>query len=130
MNWNGWTIDRIVLLFVSLAYLLVGIQVWMYHYRQNFHHKIMYVPVVTAPIIFLLGVIVVINRTDAANLLFAIALIAGTASGLVGVYRHYKGVGVRVGGYALRNFLIGPPIVLPLVFSALGAFGLIAMYWS
>ena len=53
----------------------------------------------------------------------------GVASGLVGFFYHVRGVGQRVDGYVLRNFLVGPPIILPLMFSALGVVGLFAAYW-
>ncbi|MFC5448611.1 hypothetical protein [Paenibacillus aestuarii] len=49
---------------------------------------------------------------------------------MIGFYFHFRGVGIRVGGWALRNFLIGPPVTLPLMFSALSVLGLIAIYWK
>jgi hypothetical protein len=57
MNWHIWSIDRTLILFVSLAFLALGIQVTMFHYRQNFHHKSMWVPVISAPIFFITGMI-------------------------------------------------------------------------
>jgi hypothetical protein len=41
------------------------------------------------------------------------------------------GVGQRVGGFSQsQNFLVGPPIVLPLMMSAISALGLLALYWG
>lgn len=42
MEWASWSLDRVLILFVSLAFLMIGIQVTLYHYRQNFHHAAMF----------------------------------------------------------------------------------------
>ncbi|MNW22307.1 hypothetical protein D3C71_2237120 [compost metagenome] len=54
---------------------------------------------------------------------------AGTFIGAVGFYFHFHGVGIRVGGWTMRNFLVGPPVILPVLFIAISALGLIAVYW-
>jgi hypothetical protein len=130
MNWSMWSIDRILILFVSLAFLMIDIQVTMFHYRQNFHHKSMWVPVISAPIFFIAGIILTWYNASWLHTLFLVLMWFGVIAGLIGFYFHFRGVGVRVGGWALRNFLIGPPITLPLMFSALSVLGLIAMYWK
>ncbi len=129
MNWMGWSLERILILFVSLAFLLMFAQVTMYHYRQNFHHKAMWLPVIASPLFFLTGITLVFYDPPWMNTLFLILMWIGLLDGIIGIYYHIKGVGVRVGGWALRNFLIGPPIILPLMFMALSGLGLIAIYW-
>lgn len=129
MYWNGWPIDRITILFVSLAFLLIGIQVTLFHYRQNFHHKSMWVPVLAAPLFFIAGVAYSFYNVSWLSTLFLWFMWIGVLNGLVGFYYHFRGVGVRVGGWALRNFLIGPPIILPLLFTAMSTFALIVIYW-
>lgn len=128
MNWNGWTLERWSILFVSLAFLMIGVQVFLFHYRQNFHNKVMWTPVIEAPIIFISGIVLVMFRTDIAATIWVWLMYIAVFSGLTGFYFHTRGLGKRVGGYELRNFLIGPPIMLPLILSALGGFGLIAIY--
>jgi hypothetical protein len=130
MYWKDWSLDRIVVLFVAAAYLFIGVQVTMSHYRQNFHHKAMWGPVISSPLFFLGGVAFVFSNQMWLYYLFALLMWIGIAEGLVGFYYHFHGVGVRVGGYASRNFLMGPPVVLPLLFSAMGLLGLIALYWG
>ncbi|WP_127586403.1 hypothetical protein [Paenibacillus koleovorans] len=130
MNWDSWSLDRIVILFVSLAFLLIGIQVTMFHYRQSFTHKAMWAPVLSSPIFFLAGLVLVMYNASWLSTLFMILMWIGLVDGLIGFYFHFRGVGIRVGGYALRNFLIGPPVILPLVFSAVSVLGLIAIYWK
>lgn len=130
MNWNGWPMERVLILFVTLAYLLIGIQVTMYHYRQNFHHKSMYIPVFLFPVFVVVGLILTIYNNPVIQLCFGVLMAIGMVVGLVGAYLHFRGIGVRVGSYRmLRNYLIGPPVILPLLFLAVGALGLIALYW-
>jgi hypothetical protein len=129
MNWNGWTLDRVLVLFIGAAFLLLWAQVFLFHYRQNFHHKSMYIPVVVAPLLALSAVGLAFYNVPWLIAIYTTLSILGLLSGLVGTYYHYKGVGVRVGGYELRNFLIGPPVTLPIVFSALSVLGLFAIYW-
>ncbi|WJH33679.1 hypothetical protein N6H14_27280 [Paenibacillus sp. CC-CFT747] len=130
MYWNDWSLDRIVVLFVSLAFLLIGIQVTLYHYRQNFHHKAMWLPVLASPVFFVAGIILTWYNASWLHTLFLVLMYVGAVAGLIGVYFHFRGVGLRVGGWAMRNFMIGPPVILPMVFTAVSVLGLIALYWK
>lgn len=130
MYWSAWSIDRVLILFVSLAFLIMGIQVTMFHYRQNFRHPSMWGPVIAAPVFFVAGIVLTCYNVPGLHTLFLVLMWIGVIAGLIGFYFHFRGVGVRVGGWALRNFLIGPPITLPLMFSALSVLGLIAVYWK
>jgi hypothetical protein len=130
MHWDGWSMDRIVVLFVGLAYFLIAIQVTLMHYRQNFHHKAMWAPVASAPLFAVTGLTLAIWGYGWLHALFIAMMWLGVVIGMVGFYLHFHGVGVRVGGYELRNFMIGPPVIFPLIFSALGGLALIAVYWG
>jgi len=46
----------------------------------------------------------------------------------VGTYYHWAGVGARVDGYTWNNLMVGPPVTLPLMVSAMGVLALIALY--
>lgn len=130
MNWTDWPLERFLILFVGFAYLLVGAQVTLSHYRQNFHHKAMWAPVIEAPVFCLTALTLAFYRTDWLVTLFFLMMLLGTVSGLAGFYYHLHGVGVRVGGYEFRNFLVGPPLILPLLFTAISSLGLAAIYWG
>ena len=129
MLWSSWSLDRVVILFLGVAFLAIGVQVTMSHYRQNFHHKAMWAPVVSAPVFALTAFCLAFSRSDWLFGLFAMLMGLGMIIGGVGVYFHFHGVGVRVGGYTSRNFLTGPPVVLPVMYGALCVLGLIAYYW-
>ncbi len=129
MIWTDWSLSRLSVLIIGLGYLLTFAQVTMYHYRQNFRHYAMWLPVIVGPAVGLsataLALLNLALLVPITNGLFWLA----TAGGIVGFGYHFVGVGERVGGYQTSNFLVGPPIILPLIFSALGVLGLIALYW-
>ncbi len=130
LNWTGWPVERILLLLVGLVYLVVFVQVTLFHYRQNFHKKVMWVPVIETPIFGLASILYVFYAASWLQTTVAVFFWIAIASGLIGSFYHIRGVGQRVAGYKLRNFLVGPPLTLPSLISVLGIFGLIAMYWG
>lgn len=130
VGWNGWPFERVAVLFASCASLLIFIQVTLFHYRQNFRHWSQWVPVIALPILALTGFLFSASNVDWVRTAFIVLCLGDALGGLVGFYLHLKGVGQRVDGYRLQNFLVGPPIILPLMISALSVFALLAVYWS
>jgi hypothetical protein len=128
MIWTEWSLDRMIVFFVGLAYLLIGIQVTMSHYKQNFHNKAMWAPVIASPILFVSSIVLALINRQGLYVFVQILYWLGIFIGLIGFGFHFKGVGHRIGGYKLRNFLMGPPVILPLLFAAMSVLGLIAMY--
>ena len=51
--WNGWPLNRVVILFTALGFGLIFIQVTLMHYRQNFHHWSQWLPVIALPVLAL-----------------------------------------------------------------------------
>lgn len=129
MQGMEWPLQRVVVLFVSLAFLIVGVQVTLSHYRQSFHHKAMWAPVVAAPLFCITALALVFLDADWLLRGFLVLMWIGVLIGGVGVYYHVHGVSLRVGGFTSRNFLTGPPVALPLLFAGLSVLGLIACYW-
>ena len=128
--WDGWPFARLYLLLVAVAFLVVGAQVYLFHWRAAFRSKAMYGPVIMAPIIAAAGVAAAIVRNDvigwAAVAIFAIGLL----DGVVGLVLHLRGIAARVGGFTLRNMTAGPPPLLPLAFAALALTGGLAVVWQ
>ncbi|MTI79409.1 MAG: hypothetical protein FH758_00795 [Firmicutes bacterium] len=128
--WDGWPINRIILLFTAIAFLMISLQVTLFHYRQNFRHWAMYGPVVGGPILGLLSLALVFYNVPVLRSILAVLLFAGIALGATGSYLHISGLGQRVGGYGeSQNYLIGPPLTLPAMVAAMSILGLIALYW-
>jgi hypothetical protein len=128
--WGDWSFARVYLLLVAGAFVLVGAQVFLFHWRGGFRKWTMYGPVLLAPGLVLAGIVGAIARDGwlgwAALALFAF----GIVDGLVGVYEHVRGVAERVGGFTVRNLMSGPPIFLPASFLALSATGILALLWD
>lgn len=129
MVWTGWSLARLMILLVGVAYLMISIQVTLLHYRQNFRHPAMWLPVLGGPIIGICAGLLALFNLHLLVGLFIILLWIVLIAGVIGFYYHLRGVGQRVGGYGMNNILVGPPIVLPLMLSALALFGLFAVNW-
>ena len=128
--WDGWPFARLYLLLVAVAFLVVGGQVFLFHWRAAFRAKSMYGPVVMAPIIAAAGVAAAIARTDAIGWTATAVFAVGFVDGLIGLVLHLRGVAQRVGGFTLRNVMAGPPFLLPLAFGALALTGGLAVVWQ
>ncbi|KJS17793.1 MAG: hypothetical protein VR69_03405 [Peptococcaceae bacterium BRH_c4b] len=128
--WDGWPITRVILLFTGIALLMISLQVTLFHYRQNFRHWAMYGPVVGGPVLGLLSILLVFYNAPALRSVLLVLLYAGVVLGITGSALHINGIGQRVGGYEQsQNYLIGPPLTLPMMVAAMSILGLIALYW-
>lgn len=129
MYWVGWPWDRVVIMFTGLAFLLIWLQVTLFHYRQNFRNKTMWIPVLATPLLGLLAVIIAFFNLPLLRLAWVVLLAVGALAGIGGFALHFEGVGERVDGYRMHNFLVGPPIVMPLMVTAISVLGIFALYW-
>lgn len=128
--WDGWPYARVYLLLVAVAFLVVGGQAFLFHWRAAFRSKTMYTPVVMAPIIAAAGVAVAVVRNDVVGWTATVIFAIGFVNGLIGLGLHLRGVASRVGGFTLRNLTAGPPPLLPLAFAALALTGGLAVVWE
>ena len=129
MVWEGWPLSRVLMLFVGAAFLMIATQVALFHYRQNFHHWAQWTPVIGAPAIGLVALLTAIFNATWLNWVLIALLGVGLLVGVVGFALHFTGVGERVDGYRFNNFLVGPPIVLPLMVTAMSVLGLLVILW-
>ncbi|GEM_PF-228878 len=130
MAWDGWPLARVVILFTSFGFLLVFVQVTLMHYRQNFRTWSQWVPVVSLPFMALWALLLSLQNLDWIRTVFIVLCVLEAIGGLYGAYLHLRGVGRRVDGYRLHNFLVGPPVMLPFLISATSVLALLAVYWS
>lgn len=128
--WEGWDFQRFYLVFVSLAFVLLGLQVFLFHYRAAFSRRSMYLPVVAAPLLALAALVAALVRDGAIGWIAVAIFAVGVLGGLFGVLEHARGVLYRVGGLTLRNILTGPPTLLPLTFAAVAFSGGLAVLWG
>jgi len=128
--WEGWPFARVYLLLVAVAFLVVGTQVLLFHWRAAFRDRTMYLPVVAAPLLAVAGIATAIVRNDAVGWTAVAVFAVGVLGGLLGVVLHLRGVAARIGGFTLRNLVAGPPFLLPLAFAALALTGGLAVVWQ
>lgn len=130
LNWSGWPLDRVFDLAMGLLFLVIFVQVALFHYRQNFRHWSMWIPVIATPLFGLCLVVYAFCRTAWLMNLLTVLLTVGIVAGLYGSYKHIRGVGLRVDGFKLRNFMVGPPLTLPALITAVSILGLFALHWG
>ncbi|ASS74285.1 hypothetical protein CIG75_04315 [Tumebacillus algifaecis] len=129
-GWYGWPIERVVILLLGLMFFMIFVQVTMYHYRQNFRHWSMWIPVLATPIDGLALVTLTFANLSWLRAALSVLLAASLLAGAFGSFMHLRGVGERVGGYEMRNFLVGPPATLPGLITLSSVIGLILLYWA
>lgn len=128
--WDGWPYGRVYLLLVAVAFLVVGGQVLLYHWRAAFRARTMYVPVLLAPVLAAAGVVAAVTRNDITGWIAAVVFAVGALVGIVGLVLHLRGTASRIGGFTLRNLMAGPPPLLPLAYAALALTGGLAVVWE
>lgn len=129
-GWSGWDFQRFYLLFVAAAFTLLGLQVLLFHWRAAFKKWTMYGPVLLAPVLAAAGVVAALSRDGLLGWIAVGVFAMGVLDGLVGVYEHVHGVAERIGGFSLRNLMAGPPVFLPVTFTALAVSGGLAVVWG
>lgn len=126
--WLGWPAQRVLYVFLGVVFLAIFVQVTLFHLRQNFRHPTMWLPVIATPALALLAFLLAWQQLAWLRITFSTLAGIGALAGLVGTYYHLAGVGERVDGYTLNNFMVGPPPTLPLMVTALSVLGLIVVY--
>jgi hypothetical protein len=128
--WVGWDFQRFYLLFAGVAFGLLGLQVLLFHWRAAFKKRTMYGPVLLAPALTVAGVVGALSREGWLGWAAVVVFVLGVADGLIGIYEHTRGIAERIGGFSLRNLVAGPPVLLPVMFTALAFSGALALLWG
>ena len=126
MAWSGWSLARIVVAFVGVAFAALGVQVYLMHARSAFHRTEQYAPVIGAPLLAIAAAWVVAAPSGAACTVFVVLGVIGVLTGALGSALHVRGVVLRVGGLTFHNLVEGPPVLLPVLYAALATLGLFA----
>ncbi len=128
--WDGWPFARLYMLLVALAFAVIGLQVLLFHWRAGFRSWTMYGPVLLAPVIVLAGLVGALQPDGLLGWIVLAVFAFGIVDGLVGIVEHLRGIARRIGGFSLRNFMSGPPPLLPVAFMALALTGALALVWE
>jgi hypothetical protein len=128
--WDGWPFARLYMLLVALAFLVVGLQVLLFHWRAGFRRLTMYGPVLLAPVLVLAGAVGALQRDGFVGWVVLAVFVLGILDGVIGIAEHLRGIARRIGGFSLRNLMSGPPPLLPVAFMALALTGALALVWE
>jgi hypothetical protein len=128
--WDGWDLDRAVLVFTGVAYVAIWIQLSLYHWAGGFKHLAMWGPVLSTPLVIAGAVLGAVARDGVWGWVALTLLVFGIVEGLAGLYFHVQGIRSQIGGFSTRNLLSGPPPMLPLAYAAMGALGAGALTWN
>jgi hypothetical protein len=128
--WDAWPFARLYMLLVALAFVVIGLQVLLFHWRAGFRRWTMYGPVLLAPVIVVAGVVGALQRDGPLGWIVLSVFALGILDGLVGTVEHLRGIARRIGGFSLRNLMSGPPPLLPVAFTALALTGALALVWE
>jgi hypothetical protein len=128
--WDGWPFARLYMLLVALAFVVIGLQVLLFHWRAGFRRWTMYGPILLAPVIVLAGIAGALQRDGSLGWIALSVFGLGILDGLVGIFEHLRGIARRIGGFTLRNLMSGPPPLLPVAFTALALTGALALMWE
>ncbi|HEU4964115.1 MAG TPA: hypothetical protein VFV52_09740 [Bacilli bacterium] len=129
-GWYGWPLERVVLLLIGLMFFMIFVQVTLFHYRQNFRHWSMWIPVIATPVDGFLLVWFAFYAVPWLLLTIQTLMWVSLFAGGFGSFMHARGIGQRVGGYEMRNFLVGPPLMLPGMITGSSILTLVVLYWS
>jgi hypothetical protein len=128
--WDGWDLDRTVLVFTGVAYLVIWIQLSLYHWAGGFKHLAMWGPVLSTPLVIAGATLGAVARDGIWGWIALALLVFGIVEGLMGLYFHVQGIRSQIGGLSTRNLLSGPPPMLPLAYASVGALGVGALVWN
>ncbi len=107
--------------------LLTGGEAYFEHLRGSFNKKVMWTPVIVAPLAAAAGLGALKSEQTAQG---PLAWVSGAAlaAGLAGGLFHFQGIRRMPGGLSnLRfNFTMGPPLFAPLLLSMVGLLGITA----
>ena len=129
-GWEGWDFQRFYVAFVGVAFALLGVQVLLFHWRAAFTKWTMYGPVLLAPVLAAAGIVAALTRDGWVGWAALVVFVLGVVDGVVGIYEHARGIAGRIGGFSLRNLVAGPPVLLPVMFTALAVTGGLGLVWG
>ena len=128
--WNGWDVDRVVLVLSAVMYAGIWVQVSLFHWAGGFVMKAMWGPVIFTPVVVGASAAGAVSRADPWGWVAAAILAIAVIDGIYGFYRHVKGIRSQIGGISKRNLLSGPPPILPVAYSLIGIVGLTGLLWN
>ncbi len=128
--WQGWALERVVLLLAAIMYMGVWLQLTLFHWRARFRLTAMLWPVLLTPLTILFALAAIASRDGFAGRAALVLLSLSLLLGMVGLVLHLRGVHRRFGGITWGNLAEGPPPALPMAYTLIAVLGLIGLLWQ
>ncbi|WP_246939046.1 hypothetical protein [Bacillus pinisoli] len=129
VGWNEWELPRLLTLLFGIFYMLLWMQVTIWHARGKFHKWQMWIPVITLPLLGLTAILLSIWPTIWWGWMQTILSTVGIVAGIYGGALHLTAIRHRTGGFKMENFMSGPPFILPFSIAAFGLFSLLLVWY-
>lgn len=128
-DWETWSLGRLLTLIIALGYIMIWMQVTVWHHRGKFHKWQMWIPVVALPFFAFTSFLVVTYPISWTGWLQTIFTSIGVIAGLYGGVLHLIAISKRTGGIRYENIQSGPPFVLPFTISAFSIIQLLNLWY-
>jgi hypothetical protein len=83
-TWDGWLLERFLYFFIALAYVMIWVQVILFHWRGVFRSRYMWGPVLYTPALIGMAIILGVIRGGAVETAFVVVFGIGVSEGLIG----------------------------------------------
>jgi hypothetical protein len=121
-DWSFWSLPRVLTLILGIGYLMIWMQITVWHARGKFHKWQMWIPVIALPLFSVVAIVLSIWPLLVLGWIHTVLSILAIVVGAYGGTLHIIAIKHRTGGFKFENVMAGPPFVLPFT---VGAFGLI-----
>jgi hypothetical protein len=133
-----FSLNRIIVLFLSIGLLVLAFEVFLQHYNKLFERRPMWIPIIFGSVGGLIGLFIFIIFNRFSYYLFLLLMILSMIVGTLGLYFHNNWrfplilSSLRSAELVSIEFLTTkPPFLAPSAFIAMGGLGiLIAFYLS
>jgi len=107
--------------------IVTAVEIFFEHDSASFGNKLMWAPVLLAPVGAIAGIAGVFSKRAAKTTLPAVSALI-VANGVQGFYLHARGIHQKPGGFKnfRYNMEMGPPLMAPLLVTVVGGMGILA----
>ena len=111
----------------AMGAIVTAVEIFFEHDSASFGNKLMWTPVMLAPVGAVAGVAGVFSKRAAKTTLPVVSALI-VANGLQGLYLHARGIHQKRGGFKnfRSNMEMGPTLMAPLLVTVVGGMGILA----
>ncbi|MYL32490.1 hypothetical protein GLW08_06930 [Pontibacillus yanchengensis] len=128
-DWSQMSLGRVLTLVIAFGFLMLWMQVTVWHHRGKFHKWQMWIPVIALPLLAFSGFLVVVYPEPWTGWIQTILTSIGVIAGMYGGILHLVAISKRTGGFVYENLQSGPPFILPFTIAAFSIMQLFNLWY-